>query len=341
MRDVEAIRKFSELGVDETDARVLVAMLRYRLARPKDELIRVLQRFPNLEDAERTSQAVDRLLQLPALQEDKNGFLYLSETAEIAAEPRFRKLIKDLYNVNPVVRVIGPPSNGSSYTGFLDLLSGSLKSVDLWISSASSYQSALDILSDRARSGVKVRVLLADPKLVASTRGISSSSVAHKTNASWRNAENLVPNLAVRRYTSSSGFAYSGSALIDQKILRINVFDHNSQRGMDGTLIEVHSQTITTNNLTELYIDEFDRAWARALPFGFWGIAKFLLSKVPFESTVLLIIISLYPLSSIATPPTEVTNILAGAAGSAALVLAMNWYGSFSTAIRRWLKVSK
>ena len=262
-------------GLDVISATMAVVMLSRGYERPKRELAHLLGRYPGLEDARKTARALDQLLAEGWLAaEDESGLVILRAAPDLATTissvvgtSLSREQVQSLRPQSPTaLGVIGQLTDPHVYQSYLRELEQAQEEISLWMLATSPDIAAVPILRDRARAGVKVRLLIGAPSTVASLRGGSASRLAEAAVAGWKRNVRGQPNMELRLISRIPDAYLAGSMVIDHRLARITVYDPHRERGMDGLMLEARSTPTRHVNLVWLYGEAFEAAWARSSP---------------------------------------------------------------------------
>jgi hypothetical protein len=275
---IEDLRAGTDLN--RAAATLAIVMLSRRYARPKEELIHLLRRYPALEDVKATDTAMRELFARGWLQEAAE-----SELSMVRATPRLEsgirgavtkgELAASLSSLRPQphhrLAVVGALTDDHVYHSLLRELEEAQREILLWMLATSPQISAVPVLQDRARAGVKVRLLLGSEQAVASLRGGSSAAMARTAIEGWKANTKGFEHMDLRLSDAPEDAYLAGSMLIDDTLLRIDVYDPLHERGMDGVMLEARSPTTLDLNLVWLYRESFEAAWNRGLRPSRWG----------------------------------------------------------------------
>jgi hypothetical protein len=155
---------------------------------------------------------------------------------------------------------VGALTDDHVYHSLLRELEEAQREILLWMLATSPQISAVPVLQDRARAGVKVRLLLGSEQAVASLRGGSSAAMARTAIEGWKANTKGFEHMDLRLSDAPEDAYLAGSMLIDDTLLRIDVYDPLHERGMDGVMLEARSPTTLDLNLVWLYRESFEAA---------------------------------------------------------------------------------
>jgi hypothetical protein len=182
-------------------------------------------------------------------------------------------------NLEPFVKVIGPMNDEVVYTTFLELLKGAQKEICLPMLATTPYEETVHILRERASAGVRVRILLGDPSLVAKWRGETMRKIAEERISQWVNAFKDRSTAEVRLSHSTEDMSLATCFSIDRETVRLDVYDPYTQRSLEGVMVEIVSPQGLSLNLIRIFQSLFDSAWSRAYSVGKYGRPRFILRR--------------------------------------------------------------
>jgi len=279
----EEMRIVSDLhrnGLSVRAATLAVAMVTREHSRPENELLDIVRQYQNLEDSTDSLQAIGELKKL--------GWLVKSEWYGqdfIQQAPNLRDKIGERLNDSKVaarlkelranlgsnIRFIGPMNDKVAYTSYLDLLHGAQREICLPMLGTSPNLSSVPIIKERARRGVRVRILLGSPDVVMEYRGRAMRTVAEDAISGWSRHIEGIKQAELRISKSKEDMIIATCMSIDSRILRFDIYDPLQQRSLQGFLIEAESPPGFNLNLVDLFQRYFDSAWRAAQPIQFSG----------------------------------------------------------------------
>ena len=289
--DADELRLAKELelkGLDRSAAILAIVMVTRAHARPEAELIEILRQYPGLESVGSARGAVAAL--------KGNGWI-TSVTAygvELTQQaPDLRKLIAKKIGdpavadrllgmratLEPFVTVVGPMSDERVYVTFMDLLRNAQQEICLPMLATKPYPETVNILRDRAGAGVRVRMLLGSPALVARWRGEPMRSIAEQRIPEWKQAFSGLRRAEIRIAHSPQDMETASGALIDGNVARLDIYDPYTQRSLEGVMVELISPPGRALNIVKLFQRAFDEAWARSYTLGRWAKPRWVLHR--------------------------------------------------------------
>lgn len=285
-------------GIEGTEARIAVLMATRGHSRPEFELIKILTGYTGLLDPAKNHQAISSLRVRGWLVEHKSYDAILVSQApdlrdKIAAQtgkPEYSDLLSDLRKIrSDVVLVIGSMSDRDAYAGFHERINGATRSIVLPMLATTPDLAAAELLKERAKAGVNVRILLASARVVSKLRGSSQKQSAKLAIEGWKQHAVGLPNMEIRVSSYVADCYAATSMMVDDRILRFDVYDPHKQRTLEGELFEIISPDGYDINAIRLYRLYINRAWSRAVPTNYGAIPmwfmlhiRYLLVALPF-----------------------------------------------------------
>lgn len=289
--DADELRLAKELelkGLDRSSAILSVVMVTRAHARPEHELIEILRQYPGLESFETAKRAVLNL--------KKRGWItsIMSYGVKLAQQsPELRTLIAKKIgdptvadrllelraSLEPFITVVGPMSDERVYVTFMDLLRNAQREICLPMLATTPYHETVTILRDRARAGVRVRILLGAPSLVARWRGEPMKSIAVKRISDWKHELSGLPSVRIRISHSAHAMEIASCALVDSYVARLDIYDPYTQRSLEGVMVELVSPPGMSLNIVKLFQRAFDSAWTRSYTVGRWAKLRWVLQR--------------------------------------------------------------
>jgi hypothetical protein len=269
-------------GIPAGSAALAVAMVTREHSRPESELRDIIRQYQHLESAAAASDAVGDLRRRKWLTEEISYGLSLvrqapdlkQQLATLLKDPGVDWHLSMLRAVHdPYVRVVGQMNDNVVYTSYLDLLRGARSEICLPMMATTPTLSSVAILKERAEKGVRVKVLLGAPSVVARMRGETMRSTAVDAIAGWRAHAQGRRTFEVRIAHKEADLQLATCMLIDGRVLRFDVYDPWHQRSLQGVMLEATSPAGMTLNLITLFKEQFNEAWRRAQPAGYpWAV---------------------------------------------------------------------
>ena len=270
------ITRLTSTGLSRGAATLAVVMATRQHARPERELLDIVQQYPGLENSVVAESALRELrtlgwvinqesesllltLQAPDLREHIGGRLKDPKAPDELAELRA--------NLDPnAARVLGPMTDGHVYSTYLDLLRSAQNEICLPMLVTSSRLASVDILRERAQAGVRVKILVGAPNIVASIRGETMRARAKERIREWSRNFDGLPSVEVRISHKVEDMWLGSCMAIDRRIVRLDVYDPDKQRSLQGIMLELANPQGLDLNLVRIFVELFEAAWRRAQP---------------------------------------------------------------------------
>lgn len=286
-------------------ANLLVIMTVRSFYRSKADLAGILNEYPNLDNRSKLIGCIDECLREGYLSEKVEGGIricYQSQDnldkflEQISSEEIREKLknIKEEYQSHSVVTdfglLSGAHSKGDVYIRFLKRLESAQREIWLPMLNTDAHEKTIEVLKERANSGVKVYILLAHyKKVVKNIRSIRESNIPK-----WVEAVKNVKNIEIRIYSESKYARLASTMLVDDRILRIPIYDPKQQKSTNGQLLEFYSQNLELN-IVGILKDEIQRAWESSVSANLkgyrWFLFKYIQNKFTAATIGLIILI--------------------------------------------------
>jgi hypothetical protein len=196
------------------------------------------------------------------------------------------------------------------YDSFLRLLAAAQQRICLPMLATTPYDDTVRILKERAANGVHIQILLGAPSLVARLRGETMRQIAVERIKRWHSIFRHHQNVTIRVSSNVADMSLSTCVGIDNNIARLDVYDHYSQRSLEGVMIEVTSPQGMSLNLVDIFHRAFDSAWARSYSVERLGrVSRFLRRQWRLVMSLSLIGIVFLPVQA-----KNLTEVLVGVA---------------------------
>jgi hypothetical protein len=250
-------------------------------ARPERELLDIVLQYPGLEHRPNADAALRELRALGwVVNQDSESLTLTLQAPDLRARIGDRlhdtevpdKLATLRANLEPnAARVLGPMSDGTVYSSYLDLLRGAQNEICLPMLVTSSRLASVDILRERAEAGVRIRILVGAPPVVASMRGETMRAIAADRIREWvRNLGDL-QTVEIRISHRVEDMWLGSCMAIDGRVVRIDVYDPDQQRSLQGIMLELANPQGLDLNLVRIFVELFRNAWDRAKPVTWPG----------------------------------------------------------------------
>jgi hypothetical protein len=275
-------------GVSAPSATLAIVMATREHSRPQTELADVVRQYQNLDSRTAAEQAIQDLLRRDWLSESESYGQYLIKQA-----PNLRQLIADALGNTSVgdklldlrashekgIRIVGSMNDELVYSSYLDLLRGAQREICLPMLATSPNLSSVPILKERAAKGVRIRILLGSPALVATLRGAPMKSVAADAIAGWEKHAKESKAIQIRIVHKPEHALLATCMLVDDTILRLDVYDPYNERSLQGVMVEFQSQPGARLNVIFWFREWFETAWRASQPTGRFGLLRWRLGR--------------------------------------------------------------
>lgn len=275
---LRALIQSSPLGLTSRETSILTYISVGSIQRPKAEIIEYLGRFPDLKDAEDLESCIDHLmttgLLIPQVSGDRAYLSVADDPGSVLfpEDPLAANQYRDATSQTSTghhhpweASNLGPHGQADHYATLISSINAARASVDLIVTS-SAQESLVDASRVAARRGVRVRILHASPHVATELRGGFEHDRARAAGRVWRDASRDSRNLQIRAILVKDDAYNAGSCLIDGRMMRYTLFFPLQQRGSDGELIEIVTDSGCPDlSIHLLYRAAFERAWDRSL----------------------------------------------------------------------------
>lgn len=278
--DREEIRLAQDLertGISKPASVLAIVMATRGHARPESELVEILRQYPGLESPIDVRRGINELKTKQWLAQTSSYGSTLTHQA-----PELRELIADTLknpllveklkimraNLEPTVRVLGAMKDECVYHTFMDLLRSAEREICLPMLATPPYDETVRILRERAEAGVKVRILLAVPSLVAKWRGEPMRRKAVERIHQWRELFADRESVSIRLCRVAEDMELATCMSMDGVVVRLDIYDPYAQRSLEGVMLEIISPPGLSPNLVRIFQNLFNTAWDRAIQIG-------------------------------------------------------------------------
>jgi hypothetical protein len=282
LREEDAlVARLSHNGLSRGAATLAVVLATRQHARPERELLDIVLQYPGLENLAVAEGALHELRTLGWVVNRETENASLTSQApdlrrQIAERLRDGQVAEDLAalraNLDPVAaRVVGPMNDEHVYSTYLELLHSAQTEIYLPMLVTSTRLSSVDILRERAQAGVRVKILVGAPHIVASIRGPTMRTTAEERIREWvRNFAGL-PAAEVRVSHAIEDMWLASCMAIDRRTVRLDIYDPEVQRSLQGIMLEFANPSGLNLNLVRVFVELFEQAWQRARPVSASG----------------------------------------------------------------------
>jgi hypothetical protein len=328
----------NQKGFDRASATVTAVMASRGITRPKDELVDILRQEPGLENREATQNAVDNLLGREWLRSEVSYKLLVVReapdlkakiTALLGSAEAVEALSSASVSAAPWLTILGPMTDEHVYQTFLDSIKTAQKEIRLPMLATTPSLTAAPLLKERAKVGVKIRILLGSEDVVAKCRGDANRSTARDAIKGWTEHCRADRNMELRLFTRERDAMIASCMSVDGKTTRWDIYDVKKQRSLQGVMLEVQTPVGLEINLARAFEERFDDAWAHGRPLGrlriaWWHIRR----RWEFVATGIAILL-LWVTSGVPLAATFLIGI-ASALGAAGIIREAERHGRLS-----------
>lgn len=283
--EIEIISALTKIGYARPFATLMTVLFSRQHARPENELLDTVSTYPWLKDERDRNRAYQEmkdggyLIDLPS----SSGLPPIIKAApgiqdKLSREiPQCREQILALSNIRSNVKILGHMGDPDVYDTLPPFLERAQTSIVMPMIMTTPENARIETLIKQAELGVKIRILLATPKLAGQIRGNTNAPESRNRIYKWKEAAKSSKNLDVRVTRHDGDIKNASSALIDGSILRYDIYDNANNRSTQGTMIEVSAPGAT--NIVRLFSDDFNDSWRKARPLGIaksvnWALAR-------------------------------------------------------------------
>ncbi len=277
----ELITRLARTGLSRGASTLAVVMATRQHARPERELLDIVLQYPGLEDLAVAQGALRELRNHKWVQDNETEDLTLTvqapelrrAIAEQLKDPHVAEQLAALRaNLDAsAARVVGPMNDENVYLTYRELLKGAQDEICLPMLVTSTNLSSVDILRERARAGVRVKVLLGAPGVVAAIRGEPMRAIATDRIREWSRNLSGLPSAEIRISHSVKDMWLASCMAIDRRTVRLDVYDPDKQRSLQGMMLELANPQGLSLNVVRVFVEQFEQAWDRARPLTFAG----------------------------------------------------------------------
>lgn len=278
----DIISKLQQAGLYKRERTcLLVIMSTNNYVRTDDDLATILSEYPGITSKSNLKREIHRCEKEGYLKKKivdsgvKKTIYYLQD------EDGFQKFLRELppdiqesiklcrmsYKKTECVTVLGLLSGGGK-DGYINSsfhlhLKEAQHEILLPMLNTAPNDIVINVLKERAQSGVKIKILLPDyNKVVKKIRNAKED-----TSKGWIQKLQGIKNIEIRIYHHIEDSSIYSSVVIDRKLCRICVFDSKKEKSSNGTLIEVEKSGYNLN-LIDMMIDRFNDIWLRSHPIN-------------------------------------------------------------------------
>jgi phosphatidylserine/phosphatidylglycerophosphate/cardiolipin synthase-like enzyme len=325
-----SVLSLQHAGRSFEQAMIIVVMATRTTATGRRQLIdEVLTGYPGLEDPSVVSTAISQLTADGWLVEDN-----VSGAKQCRAAKDILTRIGELIGPGPVsalaelrgrqtpnLTLIGRIDDQVCVDTVYEAVRSAQREICLPFLSTPSSIVLAEELHQRARRGVRIRILVASAEVVAKLRGEAQRQRGVTSVRGWIDSTRDWPNTEVRIATHSEDMLMAASASFDANRTILAVFDTGRQRAHESTVIDVERQGYALNLVT-LFNRHFNDAWARARPTTGARRTWWRLSRFAWEITFVVFLIVAAAFSK--SQPT-LSSVAAGVSATALITCGLRY----------------
>lgn len=272
-REVHLAQRLEQTGMSHAASILSVVMATRAHARPEAELVEIVRQYPGLESPTETRKAIQELVKKQWLEQTNSYDATLTHQSPnlrelIATALHEQRVADDLLamraSLEPYVRVLGAMNDKTVYHTFMQLLESAQREICLPMLATTPYDETVRILRQRADAGVRVRILLATPSIVAKWRGDTMRTLAETRISQWVESFRDRKTVEIRICHIEEDIELATCVSVDGSVVRYDIYDPYNQRSLEGVMVEVVSPQGIAPNLVKLFQRLFDGAWSRA-----------------------------------------------------------------------------
>ncbi len=264
------IDRINQCGIKLERANVAIYLYFNRIIKPKDELAHILTHHDQSLDT--VCEAIDWMLEKDLAREVRSESLNANCIKINDALPDIMEkltncggLAKDLrkkYDSSTPPVIVDPKGTvgrrEGNYEEMISHIKMAKKSIKYAVLTTPPNPVTVKPLINAANKGVTVQVLVACDKLTRSIKGKRS------TVAEWKREMHGIKNATVKVFSDPQGVELCSSIIIDNKTLRLDIYDYRRNRSLDGFLIEVSNRDGEHLNIIDWTIKKFDHIWSKS-----------------------------------------------------------------------------
>ena len=342
----EIVNKVITTDITYYDAAVSIILYFRDFVRPIDEIPTLLMRMiPSIKESEIKNALI--WLERKGLIKYDNHTHYkmisivdefpeeLERLSKVKGLASYLREAKDRRVEKVIVKELGKVGSGNNYDTFINILNSAQESIKYPILSTSPYPSLTQTLKRMAEKGVKIYLLIGDNDIVKKIKGNTQRSHADE----WYKEFEGIPNIKIKMFSDIESVDLCTSVLIDEKTLRLVIYDPITVTSLDGCLLEIRNQSGQKINIIKWYNNKFDTAWNLAVKNKFWSIVRNIFSLL--NLMVLVTITSIVYLKyyfNVHPLLQELVLIVLGSSGSYVVI---NIYKMFKHKINKLKKAIK
>jgi hypothetical protein len=189
--------------------------------------------------------------------------------AERLAQPNVEEKLSELrVDIATYVKIVGSMSEYHVFHSYLQIMQSARDEICLPMMVTAPASETVEVLRSRAKAGVRIKILLADPALAAKFRAGNVQAIAIERLLQWRQLFHDCPTVAIRLCRFPEDMELATCFSVDGKLARFDIYDPYGQQSLEGVMLEVGSPRGLTPNFVRIFIRLFDDAWSRSVGVG-------------------------------------------------------------------------
>lgn len=288
---------------------ILVLMYARESCMARQSLVAFLSNYPYLDDRQCVSDSLDTLLRKNYIVQEKDstsGFYKVRINDNIIqmlkiSYGEIANLLEKSREKLECVRTFGKTNSSNNASLFYQRMQQAQCEICIVYIATEPYISTVSVLkSILINANIKIRLLIADDEICRKLRGVDSPV------QKWHDEFKEFKNFELRVYSSLEGTEIATSTLVDQKVLRMAVFDTMKQRTADGNMIEIVNMNGYEMNLIHMYCEKFNRVWEEADIYKENKFVKLVKKPLFRNSFICIVCLILY----LVIPDTKVSSLI-------------------------------
>ncbi|MDF2588486.1 MAG: hypothetical protein K0S41_2327 [Anaerocolumna sp.] len=339
----DIIDKIISNDIEYDYAAVSVVLYLRDFVRPEIEIPSLLMRIiPSLNEQSITRAIYWMKSNYLIKSEKRNGYNMLRVVDDFPSELEKLSSIKDLsielikikesQELKAFVRCLGKVGSENNYDTFLTALSSAQKNIKYPILNTSPYPALIDTLKKIAKNGVEIFLLMGSNDILSKIKGNIQKSYLKE----WKKEFKGIKNVKIRIFSDIDTVDLCTSVLIDDKVLRMVVYDPLTITSLEGTLLEIRNKMAQNINLIKWFNEKFSMAWDKGRTNNFTMIIRKIVSL--FNIMLILSILSVYFLIKYYEFNQLLTEIVLIVLGSSGTYVIKHTYYYFKTRTKKLKK---
>ncbi|MET8845750.1 hypothetical protein [Amycolatopsis sp. NPDC004625] len=303
--EIHLAQQLHQEGLSRPASILAIVMATRGYSRSENDLVEIVRQYPGLETVVDARKAIQELrdlnwlaprevfgktltVQAPALRAS-----IANRLGQPDVEDHLSRLRVDLA---AYVKVVGSMPENAVFQSYLRLLESAQNEICLPMLVTAPYDDTVEVLRNRARAGVQVKILLAEPALAARIRSANVRSISAERIREWQRSFRDCPHAAVRLCRTAEDMELATCFSVDGRTVRFDVYDPYGQQSLEGVMLEVASPQGLTPNFVRLFVRLFDDAWSRSVSVSpLARAAQFLLRSWKLWFTIVALALAFLP----------------------------------------------